>query len=153
VAPILSSRTPFFTLALLVRYSINQCLSLQFLTTHANYAAYVLRLPRRSKITTYFKLFLSFFISGFIHFLGDYMYTHTLFGGAISYFMLHACAITLEDMVIVLGKRMGLKESLGWRLVGYAWVAFIFTMLLPEWSDARSAILTKSYLQLNVKSQ
>lgn len=153
MAPILSSRTLFFILVLLVRYPINRHLSLQFLTTHANYAAYVFRLPRKSKITTYFKLFFSFFISGFVHFLGDYMYTHTLFAGAISYFMMHACAITLEDMAIVLGKRMGLKESLGWKLVGYAWVAFIFTMLLPEWSDARSAVLTKSYVQLNVKTQ
>ncbi|KIM45547.1 hypothetical protein M413DRAFT_442221 [Hebeloma cylindrosporum] len=116
----------------------------RFLTTHANYAAHLLRLPRRSKITTYFKLFFSFFISGFIHLLGDYMDTHTLFGGAITYFMLHACVITLEDMVIAVGKRMGLRESWRWRLVGYAWVVFIFTMLLPEWTDARLAILSKS---------
>jgi hypothetical protein len=72
------------------------------------------------------------------------MYTNTLFGGAISYFMLHACAITLEDMVIALGKRLGLRESLRWRLLGYAWVVFIFTMLLPEWTDARLAILSKN---------
>lgn len=115
----------------------------RFLTAHTNYAASALRLPPKSKITTYFKLFLSFFLSGFIHFLGDYMYTEALFGGAINYFVLNACAITLEDMVIALGKRAGLRESWRWRLVGYVWVVFIFAILLPGWHDARLTILSR----------
>jgi len=115
----------------------------KFLTVHANYAVRVLRLPPKSKFTTYFKLFLSFFISGFIHFIGDYMYTSTLFGSAISYFVLNACVITLEDMVIALGKRAGLRESWRWRIVGYAWVVLIFTILLPGWNDPRLIILSR----------
>lgn len=133
----------FFLLEPLVLYPANQCLISQFLTAHVNYAAYLLRLPRKSKFTTYFKLFLSFFISGFVHFLGDYMYTETLFGDAISYFVLNACVITLEDIVIALSKRAGLKESWRWRLVGYAWVVLIFAILLPGWHDARLTILSR----------
>ena len=72
------------------------------------------------------------------------MYTQTLFGGAITYFMLHACAITLEDMAIALGKRLGLKESWRWKLVGFVWVVFVFIILLPGWTDGRLAILSKT---------
>ena len=82
-------------------------------------------------------------MSGFIHFIGDYMYTSTLFGGAITYFVLNACVITIEDIVIALGKRAGLKGSWRWRLVGYAWVVLIFAILLPGWNEPRLAILAR----------
>ena len=71
------------------------------------------------------------------------MYTETWFGDAIHYFMLNACAITLEDMVIALSKRAGLRESWRWRLVGYTWVVLIFMILLPGWYDARLTILSR----------
>ena len=80
--------------------------------SHSNYIVHRLRLPPKSKIGTYSKLFLAFLISGIIHCAGDYGYLEKFSGGAILYFLLHACAITIEDGVIGLAKRAGLRNHL-----------------------------------------
>ncbi|KAF8900297.1 membrane bound O-acyl transferase family-domain-containing protein [Gymnopilus junonius] len=105
--------------------------------SHSKYIADCLHLPPKSKITTYFKLYLSFFISGVIHCAGDYGYLQEYSGGALRYFLLHACAITFEDGIIGLAKRAGFRTNLGWRIIGYFWVIIWFSVVLPEWIDSR----------------
>ncbi|KAJ7785141.1 hypothetical protein DFH07DRAFT_948222 [Mycena maculata] len=56
--------------------------------------------------------------------------SHTMCS-ALAFFMLQACAITLEDLLIFLGKRAGMRESRATRAVGYAWTWAWFALVLP----------------------
>jgi len=103
--------------------------------SHSNYIANLLHLPPKNKITSYFKLFLSFFISGLIHCAGDYGYLQQYSSAALRYFFFHACAIMIEDGVIGLGKRAGLRRNWGWKIFGYLWVVLWFSIVLPDWID------------------
>lgn len=40
---------------------------------------------------------------------------------AVLCFLLQATGIMVEDHVIDLGKYMGLRDSMAWRMVGYVW--------------------------------
>ena len=58
----------------------------------------------------YFRLILAFTMSGFIHAAGAYCATRGSLGD-MRMFILQACAIILEDCVIALGKRAGIRKS------------------------------------------
>lgn len=51
------------------------------------------------------------------------MMSHKSFNddAALACFFLQAAGIMVEDHVIALGKYMGLKDSMAWRMVGYVW--------------------------------
>ena len=80
------------------------------LTSHANFLANTLHLPRGT-FTTYFKLFAEFFISGVLHAIEE----HVLFqnfpeGATVQPFVLQAVGITFEDAVIAIASRLGYKD-------------------------------------------
>jgi hypothetical protein len=107
----------------------------RILTSHANFLANVLHLPKGT-FTTYFKLFTTFFISGLIHATGDYTLLQNFSEGtSIQFFLLQAVGITFEDGVIALGSRLGYKESNAFKLIGFAWVFAWFAFSLPLWLD------------------
>jgi hypothetical protein len=61
--------------------------------------------------------------------------------------MLQPCAIVVEDVVIALAKRaagkdVGQRYATTIRLIGYGWVAFVFSMTLPEFGMAWMVLLT-----------
>ena len=56
-------------------------------------------------------------------------------GMSIQFFLLQAVAITLEDAVIALGSRLGHKESIAFKLIGFAWVFAWFAFSMPIWLD------------------
>jgi len=97
-----------------------------FLTAHAKFFAQdVLGLTRGKKLTTYIELLTVFFISGIVHGAGAYAFLRTRRGAleSVAFFTIQAVCIAAEDHVILLGKRLGLKDTMWTRAIGFAWVA------------------------------
>ncbi|KAF9483112.1 hypothetical protein BDN70DRAFT_874161 [Pholiota conissans] len=122
-------------------YTIRKCwgrvwhqLLRKFLTGHMNFFARALHLPRGT-FSTYFKLFGSFFISGLTHYGAEYTLLQNWSGKAMWFFPLQAAAITFEDAVIGIAKRLGFRENFFFRFVGYVWVFVWFAYCLPPWLD------------------
>ncbi|KAJ3982014.1 membrane bound O-acyl transferase family-domain-containing protein [Lentinula detonsa] len=96
-----------------------------------------LRLSPGTKLSAYTKLFVAFLISGIIHQFGDYSLQHRNFwaGGSLAFFLSQAVVIMIEDGVIALGKRAGVRDGTFIRLLGYFWTATWFAFCLPIWID------------------
>lgn len=107
----------------------------QFLTGHGTAFANALRLPK-GRVRTYFCLYTAFFISGLIHYFGDFMIIQNWSGGSLIYFTSQACAITFEDAIQGLVRRSGVKvpRALS-RVVGYLWVVAWFSFAIPIWME------------------
>jgi hypothetical protein len=93
-----------------------------------------LGLPK-SKFTTYFKLYVAFFVSGLIHYAGDYMLNQDWAGHSVAFFVLQAVGITLEDAVIAVAKRAGLTASPLAKFIGFCWVFVWFSFSMPFWLE------------------
>ncbi|KAH6904701.1 membrane bound O-acyl transferase family-domain-containing protein [Coprinopsis sp. MPI-PUGE-AT-0042] len=104
------------------------------LTRHSEFYAKVLNLPRGTP-RTYFKLFVTFFLSGVIHHAGDYTMRQDWKGYSIQFFTVQAAGITLEDVVIGLGKRWGARRNWLMQSLGYAWVIIWFAYWHPYWIE------------------
>jgi hypothetical protein len=57
--------------------------------------------------------------------------------GAFLAFLLQAPIILIEDHVISIGKSFGLRDSLFWRLVGFAWTILAIGVSLDSWIDSQ----------------
>ncbi|KAI6111862.1 hypothetical protein EDD16DRAFT_1606446, partial [Pisolithus croceorrhizus] len=93
---------------------------------------------------TYRRLCYAFMCSAFMHVCGDVLLQFRIWddfsststsgttavpniiGYSAPYFILQPVGVLVEDAIIELGKRMGLKESTWARMVGYVWV-WVFT--------------------------
>jgi hypothetical protein len=107
------------------------------LTSHANFLANTLHLPRGT-FTTYFKLFTTFLISGLLHAIGEHVFFQNFLEGAtIQFFLLQAVGITFEDAAIGLASRLGYRESNTFKLIGFMWVFAWFTFCMPMWLDSQ----------------
>ena len=104
---------------------------------HADFIAKQLRLPKNT-FTTCFKLFLAFFLSGFIHQSSEYIIYQKWSGHALEFFLLQAVAITFEDIIISLAARAGLssKPNLFYKLIGFVWIFAWFSYSLPLLLDS-----------------
>ena len=106
-------------------------------------------LPLKSTFTTYFKLFTAFFISGLIHYAGDYAVLGHWSGGALICFLSQAVAITFEDAVIAIASKFGFAQPTPMKkLFGYIWVAAWFTYSLPIWSGPH---LTAGFIEDDIQ--
>ncbi|KAF9483174.1 hypothetical protein BDN70DRAFT_828134 [Pholiota conissans] len=106
----------------------------KFLTGHMDSIARLLQLPKGT-FTTYFKLFGCFFISGLVHYGPEYTLLQNWSGRAMIFFPLQAAAITFEDGVIALGRRLGYRQNLFFKLLGFIWVFVWFSFSLPLWLE------------------
>ena len=108
----------------------------KLVTDHSNFIAKQLHLPK-NRFTSCFKLFISFFISGFIHHASEYTLHRKWAGYSIQFFLLQAVAITCEDIVISLALRAGFssKPNPFFKFIGFIWVFAWFTYSLPLWLD------------------
>ncbi|KAK0232274.1 membrane bound O-acyl transferase family-domain-containing protein [Armillaria nabsnona] len=102
----------------------------RFVTSIGKFVAQTLGFPRGTKLSSYTQLYVGFFVSGNVHAWGDRM-AGSKFGQSILWFQLQAVAITLEDAVIVLGKRAGFRDHILWRMIGLLWVATWFVLTTP----------------------
>lgn len=109
----------------------------------------ILKFPNGTNRSSYTQLYIAFFLSAVIHFVGDFMFQKRVGYYSFKFFLLQAVAITFEDFVIYIGKRLlprtGVKINPGradesWagavvRIMGYCWVILWFCVTLPEWRD------------------
>ncbi|KAF9780800.1 membrane bound O-acyl transferase family-domain-containing protein [Thelephora terrestris] len=114
----------------------------------------LLKFPRGTNRSSYTQLYIAFFLSAILHFGGEYMCERRMVYRSFKFFLLQAVAITFEDFVIFIGKRLLLQRGIkidpgnyrnSWaevilRVAGYFWVGFWFCLTLPIWSDEASAI-------------
>ncbi|KAF1851785.1 uncharacterized protein K460DRAFT_41305 [Cucurbitaria berberidis CBS 394.84] len=86
----------------------------------------VLHLPKGSLASGYIQLFIAFSLSGLVH-GGASMLIHRSFNDdrAYAFFISQAMIIIIEGHFIVLGKHLGLKDSLFWRCIGFFWTVFV----------------------------
>ncbi|KAJ7668146.1 hypothetical protein B0H17DRAFT_1336021 [Mycena rosella] len=63
---------------------------------------------RRTATSAYTHLYIAFLISGIMHYLPEYMALRHWGGGALLFFLLQAVAITFEDGVQAVGRRLGI---------------------------------------------
>ena len=112
------------------------------------------KFPRGTNRSSYTQLYVAFFLSGIIHFAGDFMLEKRMVYCSPKFFLFQAIAITFEDLVIYIAKRSlrrggielkpgGADES--WaevvvRVVGYCWVTLWFCSTFPVWVDELNAI-------------
>ncbi|KIK71663.1 hypothetical protein GYMLUDRAFT_147950 [Collybiopsis luxurians FD-317 M1] len=102
-----------------------------------------LRLKPKSHASACIKLFVAFSISGFIHQIGDYAFqkrNHVegnlwTAGGSMKFFVSQAAVIMIEATIIGLGKRIGIRDGILIRLLGYTWTLSWFALSLPMWVD------------------
>lgn len=65
------------------------------------------------------------------------MFVHRSFedDAAFACFIGQAAIIMVEDHVIDFGKRLGFKDSIFWRLVGFAWTVFAIGASFTGWTS------------------
>ena len=113
-----------------------------------------LKFPRGSNRSAYTQLYVAFFLSGLLHFAGDFMIEKRMVYYSFKFFLLQAVVITFEDLIIYIAKRtlhlkgtelkQGKADEPGVemvvRVIGYCWVALWFCLTLPIWIDEPNAI-------------
>ncbi|KAJ7626833.1 membrane bound O-acyl transferase family-domain-containing protein [Roridomyces roridus] len=109
------------------------------LSAHGKFLAHkMLGLTPGTLPSLYIRLYTGFFISALLHYGAESMALHHLRGRALSFFMLQAVGITLEDVIFRLARKTPLgrlEGSVGARLVGYAWTLGWFALVLPYWQE------------------
>ncbi|KAK0189776.1 membrane bound O-acyl transferase family-domain-containing protein [Armillaria mellea] len=98
-----------------------------------------LSLPKGSILASYLRLYIAFFVSGWVHHSSDYMVLG-YHGGALKFFMSQALCITVESAVLALARRLGFASgpNIFWRIVGYVWVQTWFAMCLPVYINPQN---------------
>jgi len=113
-----------------------------------------LKFPRGTNLSSYTQLYVAFFLSGLLHFSGDFVLEKRVASRSFKFFLLQAAAITFEDFVIHITKRflhrreMELKPretsksrtGVVVRVIGYCWVMLWLCLTLPVWQDELSAL-------------
>lgn len=113
-----------------------------------------LKFPRGTNRSSYTQLYLAFFLSAVIHVSGDFMAKRGMVYCSLKFFLLQAVAITFEDFIIYVAKRLLLQAGItikpgvaddSWvgtvlRIIGYCWVALWFCFSLPLWQDGNSSL-------------
>ena len=120
----------------------------QFVASQGKWVAQVIGAKPGTKASSYSQLYTAFFISGIIHEAGARM-LDTTFGSCTRFFMLQALWITLEDGVIGLGKRLGVKESAATRALGglvtFVWFAATTPVMLGVMTDIGGKLHSPAY--------
>jgi hypothetical protein len=87
--------------------------------------------------SSYTQLYVAFFLSGLIHTGGDIVLSslpsatsRSFF--SMTFFLLQAFIITIEDIFIGIARRLRVKSSVWTRVLGYVWVATWFGWCVSE---------------------
>lgn len=94
----------------------------------------VLGLRKGSFLSRYSQLFVAFAVSGAVH-AGASILVHGAFedDGAMRAFLFQAVVIMVEDHVVMLGKRWGCRDCVGWRVVGFVWTGVAYGVTCERW--------------------
>lgn len=95
----------------------------------------VLHLRKGSFASKYVQLYAGFAVSAITH-GGAAVLMHAAWvdDGSLGFFLGQATIIMVEDHVIDLGKHMGFRDSIVWRLVGFVWTVFAFGVALVPYA-------------------
>ncbi|KAK7012864.1 acetyltransferase sirH [Favolaschia claudopus] len=115
----------------------------RILVSHSKLIAHrILNLHPGSTASAYTQLFVAFFLSGIIHYSGQYMLlrdeSRPMPKGPLVFFLAQAVVITLEDGLVAVGKKLHLTSG-WWRVIGYAWVVAWLSISTPVWIDQQVA--------------
>ncbi|KAK7017724.1 membrane bound O-acyl transferase family-domain-containing protein [Favolaschia claudopus] len=120
----------------------------RWVLTHGKFLARTLGLRKGTNASAYTQLYTAFLLSALLHVLSDYMVHRSLApwaSGSLRFFLLQPLAITVEDFVLFVGRKMGLgregKRDIrllgGWismvRVLGYVWVTGWFVCTYSRW--------------------
>ncbi|KAJ7490131.1 membrane bound O-acyl transferase family-domain-containing protein [Mycena galericulata] len=104
------------------------------LSTHGKFVARTLGLRKGTNASAYVQLYTAFFLSAALHILSDYrMHRSLAQSGSLLFFAMQPVAITLEDFVFFVARRMGVKPAAAWRWLGYLWVSAWFLCVYSPW--------------------
>ena len=106
----------------------------KFLTSSANFITDdILQLRSNSLIAQNSRLFFSFIVSGFIHFLMDLARgIPPKESGSMTHFIVLALGIMVEDLLTYVGGLMFDSQPKRWkRALGYIWVSLFFFFAVP----------------------
>ena len=105
-------------------------------TGHVDFIAKQLRLQKGSFRTT-LKLFMAFFVTGFIHYAAEYVLYPKWAGHSMEFFLLQPVAMTFERTIITLATKAGFspEPTRFVKFIGFVWVFAWFTYCLPLWLD------------------
>lgn len=104
---------------------------------------------RGTNRSSYTQLYVAFFLSAIFHTFGDSIHRGSITYRHITFFLLQAVAITLEDLVIYCSTRLLLQRKIKLntgghlvhavvRVIGYSWVLLWLCWTLPMWVDESS---------------
>ncbi|KAJ8507018.1 hypothetical protein ONZ45_g10568 [Pleurotus djamor] len=96
----------------------------------------ILGLPTKGRFTSYTQLYIAFILSGVIHYWAELMPVGHWHSHSVRFFLIQAAGVHCEDIVIAIASRLGFRESLFWRIVGYVWILQWFTWSVPFWLHA-----------------
>ncbi|KAH7870920.1 membrane bound O-acyl transferase family-domain-containing protein [Lentinula edodes] len=87
-------------------------------------------------LSSYTQLYIAFFVSAILHCFGDVMVGWEYLGASFPFFISQAFGITLEDIVIDVVRRLGLRVTPVFaKFIGYMWVVFWMSFSLPWYID------------------
>ena len=109
----------------------------------------IFKIPRGTNLSSYTQLYFGFFLSAIVHLLSDYALEKRIVSRSVKFFVLQAVAITFEDLVIYMAKRISLFQEIKFasrkadgfwvkavaRVIGYCWVVLWLCISLPIWLD------------------
>ena len=109
---------------------------------------------RGTKLSSYTQLYFAFFISAILHSFADLALEERNVFRSYRFFFFQVVAITFEDLVINLAKRLLRRRGIelkpgkpdeswaevGVRVIGYCWVLLWLCLTLPAWLDEPNAI-------------
>ncbi|KIY52299.1 hypothetical protein FISHEDRAFT_35445 [Fistulina hepatica ATCC 64428] len=93
---------------------------------------------RGTNASAYIQLYVAFFLSGVLHYMGEHAMLRNWSGGAMAFFMKQAMVITLEDFIIWLGRRAGIRPTRFLKTLGLAWTWLWLAYTFPPWLDPMS---------------
>ncbi|KAL1733997.1 membrane bound O-acyl transferase family-domain-containing protein [Schizophyllum commune] len=120
------------------------CILRRFLISHGKWLANKIGASPGTKASSYTQLYTAFLVSGLIHEVGGRQLDST-FGRSLKFFIMQALYITLEDAVIGLGRRLGIRESRATRALGGLSVLLWFSATTPALTSVMSDVNGKPY--------
>lgn len=107
----------------------------RLLTVHAKFVVKVLHIKNGTSLSWHVQLFVVFTLSALLHLVGEYrIFNNWTSGGAMSFFVIQAVGITIEDMIIALASKIGFRKTTSLsKLVGYVWVCGWLTWTIVWW--------------------
>ncbi|CZR63273.1 uncharacterized protein PAC_13170 [Phialocephala subalpina] len=96
-------------------------------------------IPLPSLVSRYAKIFLTFYISGLVHVIGDYIFMPWSESWTVQFFIAQAVGIMLEDFVqwvwrTSIERKKGGETKTWKKVVGFVWVAvFMLVWSTPAW--------------------